>query len=103
MKTQQRKGNFVPAIMQSGAAALISVDGLPLKDWKVHSGRAAVAGEDVHSLTSQKIAGTKSMVIKTETGAKLSVTQGEAEVFALDYLTDLGYEVKAPIGTLKAA
>ena len=50
----------------------------------------------MHSLQSQKIAGTKSMVIKTESGAKLSVTQGEAEVFSADYLIGLGYTVKAP-------
>ena len=89
-------GSLVPMILASGAIGKIDTSTLPAKDWNVHSGRVPVSKEDVHSLQSQKIAGTKSMVIKTESGAKLSVTQGEAEVFSADYLIGLGYTVKAP-------
>ncbi|MEK7086210.1 MAG: hypothetical protein AAB709_00025 [Patescibacteria group bacterium] len=96
MQKNQRKGTFVPATLLSGATALINTSMLPKKDWKTHSGFAPVAKEDVHSLQSQDIAGTKDVVIKTDTGAKLCVTQGEAEVFAADYLTDRGYKIQAP-------
>lgn len=87
---------LVPMILASGATGKIDTSTLPKKDWTVHSGHAPVAKEDVHSLMSQKIAGTKNLLIQADSGAKLSVTQGEAEVFSVDYLTSIGYTVKAP-------
>jgi hypothetical protein len=83
-------------MLATGASALIKTSTLPAKDWKVHSGFAPATGENVHSLKSQKIEGTGTVVIQAETGAQLSVTQGEAEVFAVDYLKDLGYKIQVP-------
>ena len=93
---KKRNFSLVPAILLNGAAARIDISTLPQKDWEVHSGHAPVANEEVHSLQSQMITGTKNVVLKAESGAKLCVTQGEAEIFALDYLTGRGYEVTAP-------
>src|SRR5258708_1395686 len=73
MKNRNRSSIAV-ILASSGALASVNMNTLPAKDWKVHSGRAPVAGEDVHSLSSQKIAGTKNTVIKAESGAKLCVT-----------------------------
>lgn len=90
------QGTFIPMILASGATGSINTQTLPKKDWRVHSGFAPVAKENVHSLMSHEIAGTKSIVLQADSGAKLSVTQGEAEVFAADYLTSKGYKIQAP-------
>ncbi|MFA6519599.1 MAG: hypothetical protein WCT41_02130 [Candidatus Paceibacterota bacterium] len=89
-------GNLIPMILASGVPGNIDASKLPKKDWTVHSGHAPVAKEEVHSLMSQKIAGTKTLLLQAESGAKFSVTQAEAEVFAADYLTSIGYKVQAP-------
>lgn len=97
MKTRFfRTSAFIPAILANGAAISVNTSTLPKKDWKTHSGLAPVAKENVHTMRSQKIAGTKSVVLEADSGKQLSVTQGEAEVFAVDYLTDLGYTVTPP-------
>lgn len=96
MKRKFDRSTFVPALMMSGATAMVATSTLPQKDWKVHSGKAPVSKEEVHSLKSQMIAGTKTLVIQADSGKQLSVTAGEAEIFAVDYLADLGYTVKAP-------
>lgn len=88
--------HFVPMIMNNGARGRIDVDSLPAKDWRVHSGYAKVADEEVHSLQSQAIDGTNSLLIMAGSGATLSVTKGEAEVFSFDYLESLGYTVIPP-------
>ena len=97
-RTQHKDKNtkMVPVIMTNGALARVKISTLPKKDWNVHSGYAKIAGEEVHSLTSQVIKGTKTRIIQADTGTTLSVTNAEAEVFAVDVLTELGYEVIAP-------
>lgn len=95
MKT--KRSSLVPAILAATAAAIkVDTETLPKGSWRTHSGKAPVAGEEVHSLQSQKIAGTKNIVLKAESGRQLSVTMGEAEVFSADFLKGLGYSVTAP-------
>ena len=87
---------FVPAILLANSArTLVDTSTLPAKDWKVHSGVAPVANEEVHSIKSQEIAGTRNMVIDVG-GKQLSATKAEVEVFATDYLKSLGYTIKSP-------
>lgn len=92
----RNKGSMVQVTLLSGATAMINMASLPQKDWKTHSGHAPVTKEEVHSLQSQKVEGTKNLLIKKPSGAKLCVTQGEAEIFAFDYLTSLGYTIQTP-------
>lgn len=100
---KQRRNAFaailVPVILaENGAVGNVNTATLPKADWKIHSGFAPVANENVHSLQSQKIAGTKNIVIQAETGRQLCVTDGEAEKFSYDHLIGLGYTVQAPQG-----
>jgi len=99
MKRFSRTGSFVPVILAStGALGSINTDTLPKGAWQTHSGKAPATGEDVHSLQSQKIDGTKNILLRAESGKQLSVTLGEAELFASDLLKDLGYTVTPPKG-----
>lgn len=88
---------LVPATLAAtGASINVDTKTLPKADWKTHSGFAPIANEQVHSLQSQKIDGTKNLVIRAESGKQLCVTDGEAEMFSYDHLIGLGYTVKAP-------
>ncbi len=70
-------------------------DDLP-KGWKIHSGYARVANEQVDSLMSHQVEGSSLLTIKTYDGSQLTVTEAEAEVFATQYLNGLGYNLKPP-------
>ncbi len=70
-------------------------DDLP-KGWKIYSGYARVANEMVDSLLSHQVDGSSLLTIKTCDGSQLTVTVAEAEVFAAQYLAEIGYKVKPP-------
>ncbi|MFA6077537.1 MAG: hypothetical protein WC724_00800 [Candidatus Paceibacterota bacterium] len=99
----KRKGPFVPSkisviLAGTNIVGMIDRSALAKDGWKKHSGKAPVAGVEVHSLESQKIDGTDSIAIKGK-GGFMTATNGELECFCADHLTGLGYEIMPPGGT----
>ena len=81
-------------IFANGKAGFSDRSVLDHKAWVKHSGKAPTSGIDVHTLKSQKIAGTDSFAVCRDgdetNGPIITATPAELEVL----MGGLGYEVK---------
>ena len=94
MKNQKGVQNqVVPVMLSSGITAFVNPKNIPMENWTHYHGKTA-AGQQVNSLRGQIIG--KSLLIQGNKGPTLSVTNDEAEVFAVKFLTDMGYKMQAP-------
>ena len=84
--------HFIPFVMPDGTTATTTRD--KIQGWTPHHGKTA-AGQQVKSLQS-KVIGESLFVTKIGGGPVLSAGKDEFEVFAMQYLTGLGFTVTPP-------
>lgn len=92
MKTKKL---VVPVTLDNGIIALVDPKSIPQEKWIHYHGKTAT-GQQVNSMLGTKIG--KSLLIQGNKGPTLSVTCDEAEVFAVKFLSDMGYKMQAPAG-----
>lgn len=97
MKTNKgMKKSAVPVILDSGITAFVDPKSIPQDKWIHYHGKTA-AGQQVNSMRGQKI-GQSLLIQGNKDTTTISVTNDEAEVFAVKFLTGMGYKMQAPTG-----
>lgn len=91
-----KRTQTVPVQLKGGLMARVNPQDIPSSKWDHHHGKTA-DGQQVNSLRTAKI--DDSILIRNgEGGPTFSTTIGEFEVAAVQILSGIGYDVKAPAG-----